>query len=119
MPQQLVRCSDNAVERVRQLVHILCITTFQDVTPRELDVLCEFVLFDYGKEAKNSFMLNHNTTEANFNQIVKRLTDKGILIPKPYKNGKLMHPDFKKLKELYIDDSNDFLIVQVNGTDVE
>lgn len=114
MPQQVMRCSDSEVERIRQIVHILCITTFQDVTPRELDVLCEFVLFDYGKEAKNSFMLNYKTTEANFNQIVKRLTDKGILLPKPYKNGKLLHPDFKTLKELYVDNKNEFLIVHVN-----
>jgi hypothetical protein len=115
MPQQLVRCSTVDVEKIRQIVHILCITTFQDVTPRELDVLCEFVMFDYSKEAKNSFILNYNTTEANFNQIIKRLTDKGILLPKPYKSGKTLHPDFKKLKELYVDQKNDFLIVQVNN----
>lgn len=114
MPQQVVKCSENNVEKIRQIVHILCITTFQDVTPRELDVLCEFVLFDYSKEAKNSFMINYKTTEANFNQVVKRLTHKGILIPKPYKNGKLLHPDFKKLKELYVDNRNDYLIVLVN-----
>jgi hypothetical protein len=114
--QQVLKCSDNGVEKVRQIVHILCLTTFQNVTPRELDVLCEFVMFGYTREAKNSFVLNYNTTEANFNQIVKRLTEKGILIPRPYRDkGKLLHPDFEKLKSIYVDNKHEYLIVEVNG----
>lgn len=112
----ILQTSENTVERVRQLVQILCLTSFNsDVTKRELDVLYECVMFGYSKEAVNSFMLNHKTTKENFSVIADRLTTKGILLRKKHKQGKDLHPDFVKLKELYFDGNSKFLIVTNNN----
>lgn len=94
----------NKIEKVRQLTQILCILSFQDVTGRELDLLCEFI-YNGGvnDKAKKSFMLTYKTSAANYGQIVKRLSDKNILFDKPTRTGKVLHTDFEELKKYYID----------------
>ena len=106
-PFLVVACKQSKIEKVRQLTQILCILSFQDITGRELDLLCEFI-YNGGvtETAKRSFMLTYKTSAANYGQIVKRLADKNILFDKPTKMGKIMHKDFEELKKHYIDDES-------------
>lgn len=114
--QQVIRCSKLEVEKIKQIVQMTCITEFNnDVTPREIDVLCEYFLHERSEDAKASFVLNTKTSNANFHQTSKRLAEKGILIPIKNRDiGKELHPTLKSLKKLYIEDNHTYLIVQVN-----
>jgi len=118
--QQVIKCKPNSLERIRQLVQIMCITRFKDITPREIDVLCEYFQSETTEDIINSFKLNTGTSSTNFYQTSKRLAEKGILIPIKNKDiGKDLHPDLKVLKELYINNDNKYLIIQVNGVEEE
>lgn len=99
-----ITCDKNKIEKVRQLTQILCILCFQNVTAREIDLLCEFI-YNGGvnEKAKKSFMLSYKTSAANYGQIVKRLSDKNILYDKPKRMGKILHKHFEELKRCYID----------------
>jgi len=103
-PFLVVPCKENKIEKVRQLTRILCILSFEDVTGRELDLLCE-IMYNGGvnERAKKSFMLTYKTSSANYGQIVKRLSDKKILFDKPNRSGKILHNDFEELRKYYID----------------
>jgi hypothetical protein len=105
-PFLVIPCKENKIEKVRQLTQILCILSFQDVTGRELDLLCQFI-YNGGvnDKARKSFMLTYKTSAANYGQIVKRLSDKNILFDKPSRTGKIMHKDFEELKKYYIDNT--------------
>lgn len=95
--------SENKVEAIRQFVHTLCLFQFQDVTGRELDMLCELLRCGgVGEKAKKSFMINYKTTKENYGQLIKRLGDKGILVNLDTRNGKKLHPDFENLMKLYL-----------------
>jgi len=106
-------CSENRVDRVRQLTQILCILSFSDVTPRELDALCEF-LYHGGvcDKAKKSFMMNHKISSANYGQIVKRLADKGILTSKQFRSGKELHTEFQLLKDYFLDQEQAIFVIK-------
>ena len=96
-------CSENEVDKVRQLTQILCILSFSDVTGRELDILCEFLYHGgVNEKAKKSFTMNYKTSKANYGQLVKRLSDKGILTDKPTRTGKDLHPEFNTLKQHFL-----------------
>ena len=98
-----LKSSENRVIAVRQFVQTFCIFEFQDITPRELDLLCEILACgDVCDKAKKNFLLNHNTTKENYSQIVKRLADKGILKDREARNGKKLHESLKSLSEMYI-----------------
>jgi hypothetical protein len=98
--------STNRVEAVRQFVHTLCIFRFQNITSRELDLLCEILRCEgVNDKSKNSFMLNYKTTKENYGQLVKRLSDKGILINVDRRNGKRMHQDLIQIYDQYINSS--------------
>ena len=93
--------SKDKVKAIRQLVQTLCIFYFEDVTSRELDVLCEIVhAGDVGYDAKTAFMLNYKCTKESYFQVLDRLTKKGILLKKPYKTGKELHSYFKNIRQL-------------------
>lgn len=100
----LILASDtNRVKAVRQFVQTFCIFAFQNVTPRELDLLCEIIYCgEVGEKAKKNFIMNYSTTKDNYAQIVKRLADKGILKDKETRSGKKLHEEFKNLSEMYI-----------------
>lgn len=116
-----VDCSKNKVDRVRQLTQILCILEFQDVTGRELDLLCEFIYHDgVNDKAKKSFMANYKTSAANYGQVVKRLSDKKILVEKEvdagrntHQIGKILHKSFEDLKRIYINKTEDNILAVV------
>ncbi len=114
--QQIIKCSKVDVEKIRQIVQITCITEFNnDVSPREIDILCEYFLHDNSEDAKRSFVLNTGTSNANFHQTSKRLAEKGLLIARQNRDiGKELHPTLKSLKKLYIEENHAYLIVQVN-----
>lgn len=105
----LILSSDtNKVKAVRQFVQTFCIFAFQDVTPRELDLLCEIIYCgEVGEKAKKNFIMNYNTTKDNYAQIIKRLADKGILKDKETRSGKKIHDEFKKLSEMYVNSKSD------------
>lgn len=72
-----------------------------------MDLLCEILRCNgVNDKAKKAFMLNYDTTKENYGQLVKRLSDKGILIDKEQRNGKNLHPTFFKVLELYINNDN-------------
>lgn len=98
-----LKADSNRIKAVRQFVHTFCIFRFQNVTPRELDLLCEILeCGEVGDKAKKNFILNYDTNKDNYSQIIKRLSDKGILIDKETRNGKRLHDDLKKLSYMYI-----------------
>lgn len=122
-PFMSVKCSENKVEKVRQLTHILCLLDFQDITPRELDLLCEFI-YNGGvnDKAERAFRASYKTSSANYYTVSKRLYDKGIIVDdvKSVLNsnhiiGKKLHSTFESLKQLYIDNCNgtNMLVIQV------
>ena len=96
-------CSENEVDKVRQLTQILCILSFSDVTGRELDILCEFLYHGgVNDKAKKSFMMNYKTSKENYGQLVARLSAKGILTDKPKRTGKELHIEFNTLKQDFL-----------------
>ena len=91
---------------IRQFVKTFCIFRFQDISSRELDLLCEIInVGEVSERSKKNFILNFETTKENYSQIVKRLSDKGILINKERRNGKELHPDILDLSEYYINNT--------------
>jgi hypothetical protein len=113
IPHIRLTFSTNKVEQVRQLVNIFCILNFQDVTDRELDLLCEIIYHrGVNENSKKAFRLNYKTSAANYGQVVKRLSDKGILIDKvtqdgyKQRTGKIMHPDFEALMKHFVIDED-------------
>lgn len=108
--------SKNKVVAVRQFVHTLCIFSFTDVTPRELDLLCEILRCGgVNEDAKKSFILNYRTSKENYGQLVKRLGDKGILINLDNRTGKKMHPYLTQMLEEYINsDKTTYLWLEWN-----
>lgn len=102
-----LKSNANRIKAVRQFVQTFCIFEFQDVTPRELDLLCEIIACgDVCEKAKKNFLLNYETTKENYSQIVKRLADKGILKDKETRNGKRLHESLKNLSEMYINNTS-------------
>jgi hypothetical protein len=101
-----LKSSQNRIIAIRQFVQTFCIFAFQDVTPRELDLLCEILACgELNEKAKKNFLLNNNTTKENYSQIVLRLASKGILQDKERRNGKVLHESLKQLSEMYINNS--------------
>ncbi len=90
--------SEDKVVAVRQFVKMFCICVFEDVTQRDLDLLCE-VIYAKGDitKAKKNYILNYKVSSTNYGQVVYRLGKKGILIPKQRSTGKILHPAFEKL----------------------
>lgn len=104
--------SENKVEGVRQFVHTLCLFRFQNVTNRELDLLCEILRCGgVNDKAKKSFMINYRTTKENYGQLVKRLGDKGILVSLDTRNGKKLHSDFENLLKIYLNSKSDVPLI--------
>lgn len=102
-----LKSDTNRIRAIRQFVHTFCIFRFKDVTPRELDLLCE--ILECGEvcdKAKKNFILNYDTTKENYSQIMNRLSHKGILIDRESRNGKKLHESLKQLSDMYIN-SND------------
>lgn len=90
--------SKDKVKAIRQMVQTLCIFYFEDITSRELDVLCEIVhAGEVGQDAKTAFMVNHKCTKESYFQVLDRLTKKGILQKKQWKTGKEIHSYFKDI----------------------
>ena len=113
IPHLRLFLKQNKVERVRQLVHIFCIVNFQDITDRELDLMCEIIYHKgVNENSKKSFMLNYKTSSANYGQVIKRLSDKGILVNKQTtdgyvtRTGKLLHKDFEALMKHFVIDED-------------
>lgn len=106
--------SENKVMAIRQIVQTVCIFNFSDVTGRELDLLCELLACGgVNDQAKKRFLINYKTSKENYGQLIKRLSDKGILINKDFRNGKDLHPLFEQLITLYIENSNKALLAVI------
>ena len=114
-PFLTVSCSEVKVNKVRQLTQIFCLLSFQDITNRELDLLCHFIYCGgVNDKAKKAFMVEEKTSAANYGQLVRRLSDKNILVNKKHRTGKSLHPDFEKLKEFYVDeDGQNILVIKI------
>ncbi len=102
-----LKSDKNRIKAVRQFVQTFCIFAFKDVTPRELDLLCEILACgELNEKAKKNFILNHDTTKENYSQIVLRLASKGILQDKERRNGKVLHDSLKQLSDMYINNNS-------------
>lgn len=113
IPDNLIvlKSSENEVEAIRQCVQTICIFNFQNVTGRELDLLCEVLRCGgVNEKAKKSFKINYKTTNENYGQLVKRLSDKGILVEKDMRNGRELHKIFFNYLELYVNSSKPNLL---------
>jgi len=98
-----LKSDTNRIKAIRQFVQTFCLFEFRDVTPRELDLLCEILACgEVCEKAKKNFIMNYSTTKENYSQIVKRLSDKGILKDKLNRNGKELHESLLQLSEMYI-----------------
>ena len=103
-----LKSKGDRIKAIRQFVQTFCIFEFQDVTARELDLLCEILACgELNEKAKKNFILNYNTTKENYSQIVLRLSAKGILEDKERRNGKVLHESLKKLSEIYINNKTE------------
>ncbi len=99
----LLKSSENKVEAIRQFVQTICIFNFQNITGRELDLLCEILRCGgVNDTAKKSFKINYKTTNENYGQLIKRLSDKGILTERERRNGKELHELFFTYLKLYV-----------------
>ncbi len=99
----VLKSSENEVEAIRQCVQTICIFRFQNITGRELDLLCEILACGgVNEKAKTRFKINYKTTNENYGQLVKRLSDKGILVEKDRRNGKELHGIFFNYLDLYV-----------------
>lgn len=103
----LLKSKSNSIIAIRQFVQTICIFEFRDVTMRELDLLCELLRCGgVNEKAKKSFLINYKTTKENYGQLIKRLSDKGILINNEMRNGKQLNDVLKKFIDLYINISS-------------
>lgn len=108
--------SKNKIKAIRQLVQTLCIFYFEDVTSRELDVLCEIVhAGEVGYDSKTSFMVNYKSNKESYFQVLFRLTKKGILQKKQYKTGKELHPYFKDIRYVVEGKKDKFIVLQYDA----
>jgi hypothetical protein len=108
--------SKNKMKAVRQLVHTLCIFYFEDITPRELDVLCEIVhAGEVGYDSKMSFIVNYKASKESYFQVLDRLTRKGILKKKEYKTGKEVHEYFKNVRDIVEGKKDKYIILQYDS----
>lgn len=92
----------NLVTSLRQMVQVLCILYFESITEREIDLLCEIInTGELTKEAKRSFMLNYNTSVQVTENLITRLSQKGILVNKinvyKYRSGRVLNKQFDTL----------------------
>jgi len=103
--------SENKEVAIRQIVQTVCIFNFADVTARELDLLCELLASGgVNEQSKKRFLINYKTSKENYGQLIKRLSDKGILINKDHRNGKELHNIFEQLIKLYIHNNKTALL---------
>lgn len=108
----LLTSSPNKVKAIRQFVQTVCIFSFTDITNREMDLLCEILRCNgVNDKAKKAFIMNYETTKENYGQLIKRLSDKGILIDKEQRNGKNLHPTFYQVLELYINNEKEHHLI--------
>lgn len=99
---------------MRSLLKIYAIVLFkEDITDREAEVLSEYVVYGCNKEADKVIQLNYGISENNVRQIGSRLQSKGLLVPKQYKQGREMHPDLEKMKDMFLNKDKRLLLIQV------
>lgn len=97
--------SKNKTKAIRQLVQTLCIFYFEDITSRELDVLCEMIHHGVsGTDSRDAYMIKHKASKESFFQVKDRLTRKQILQKKQYRTGKELHPYFENIKQMVEED---------------
>lgn len=106
----------NKFVATRQLVQLLCILYFEDVAERELDLLCECVMAgSLCDEAKESFIINSQTTASNWAVTLSRLSKKGILVERPHRTGKKLHPYFNDVIDIINGKKKNIILIQYNG----
>lgn len=100
---------------MRSLLKIYAIVLFkEDITDREAEVLSEYVVYGCNREADKVIELNYGISGNNIKQIGSRLQKKGLLVPKQYRQiGRDMHPDLEKMKEMFLNKTEKFLLLQV------
>ncbi len=104
----VLKTASNRLKAVRQFVQTFCIFEFQDITGREIDLLCEILeCGEVGDKCKKNFIMNYSTTKENYGQLIKRLADKGILVNKETRNGRVLHDKFHDLSNMYINSEQD------------
>lgn len=103
----------NKPKAIRQLVQTLCIFYFEDVTSRELDVLCEIVhAGEVGYDSKTAFMLNYKASKESYFQVIDRLSKKGILLKKQFRTGKELHEYFKDIQYIVEGQKDKYVVIQ-------
>lgn len=104
----VLKSDTNRIKAVRQFVQIFCICNFQTITGKEMDLLCEILeCGEVGDKCRKNFIMNYETTKENYGQLIKRLADKGILVNKETRNGRVLHDSFKDLSQMYINSEVD------------
>lgn len=110
----------NGVTSVMQLVQVLCVLYFENLTQREIELLCEIInTGELTKEAKKNFMLNYNTSPQVTENLISRLTQKGVLVQKDnlykYRVGKKLHDIFDTLKSVLNGEANKKIILNFDN----
>ena len=110
--------SKDKIKAIRQIVQTLCIFYFEDVTSRELDVLCEIVhAGEVGYNSKTAFMVNYKSSKESYFQVLDRLYKKGVLCKKAFRTGKEVHPYFKDIGDIVEGKKDNLILIQYDGTD--
>lgn len=90
--------SKNKIKAVRQLVRVMCVLYFEDITPRELDAMSSIIMAgEVGSNSKILYITDYKTTKEGYNQQLDRLYKKGILVKKDHRTGKKLHPLFDNI----------------------
>ncbi|HSE99877.1 MAG TPA: hypothetical protein VLA48_03190 [Nitrososphaeraceae archaeon] len=100
---------------MRSLLKIYTIVLFkEEITDREAEVLSEYIVYGCNRKADKVIELNYGISGNNIKQIGSRLQKKGLLIPKKYRDvGRDMHPELEKIRELFLNKKEKFLLLQV------
>jgi len=89
-----IELKGDEIKKMRDLLQIYSIVQFnKEITFREAQVLSEYLVYGVTTEADRAISLNYNISDNNIKQISSRLQKKGLLIPRPYKQGKDLHEE--------------------------
>lgn len=111
-----IKLQGNGLEKIRDLLKIYSIVIFkQDITQRESELLSEYLAYGYCKKAQDIARMNYGISDNNIKQLNSRLQKKGLLVPKPYKQDKILHRDLEIFRKSFIEGNIEFLILDVSN----
>lgn len=109
-----INLTGDDVKRMRALLKIYSVVQFnEDITERESEVLSEYIIYGITPQAEQVITLNYGISSNNIKQINSRLQKKGLLVSRPYRQGKDLHKELELVREMYKTKNDNFLLIQL------